>query len=364
MCSVDYIGDLEAWTLYIYIYIQIADCCLDQLRSEQKWLKSILVCRNATRSASIFVETQPLGPHTEPLLDDNSAVTNNLSKKWAEPSVTLAKYFGQMFCHQTFFVNGHLNSTSSFFTFFFWKEIFHFFGQRPWKNISLIDGKQQLQDPDCRASFSPSLICISCWPGRYLRIYQLHAAKTGEAQAKTLTEESKKQPKIHKTWTIRSPAAMPMPEALDCTKVHHRMVESSTKKITKYCNFQLWKQQKRFLKTHRFFKHFRIPPPKKKNVTGAKICGNKGKVTSFATLLFYYWNVSAVQPAILTKNSSLTSRQMKHRESPPGKKKNFTNQQNMPTPPKSNIDTQNDGFLDVSPFKHGYLGYLCQISGG
>ena len=28
------------------------------------------------------------------------------------------------------------------------------------------------------------------------------------------------------------------------------------------------------------------------------------------------------------------------------------------TPPKSNIDTQNDGFLDVSPFKHGYFGYL------
>ena len=29
------------------------------------------------------------------------------------------------------------------------------------------------------------------------------------------------------------------------------------------------------------------------------------------------------------------------------------------TPPKSNTDTQNDGFLDVSPFKHGYFWYLC-----
>ena len=28
-------------------------------------------------------------------------------------------------------------------------------------------------------------------------------------------------------------------------------------------------------------------------------------------------------------------------------------------PPKSNIDTQSDGFLDVFPFKHGYLWYLC-----
>ena len=27
--------------------------------------------------------------------------------------------------------------------------------------------------------------------------------------------------------------------------------------------------------------------------------------------------------------------------------------------PKSNIDTQNDGILDVSPVKHGYFGYLC-----
>ena len=27
-------------------------------------------------------------------------------------------------------------------------------------------------------------------------------------------------------------------------------------------------------------------------------------------------------------------------------------------PPKSNIETQNDGFLDVSPFKHGYFGYI------
>ena len=30
------------------------------------------------------------------------------------------------------------------------------------------------------------------------------------------------------------------------------------------------------------------------------------------------------------------------------------------TPPKSNIDTQDDGFLDASPFKHGViLVYLC-----
>ena len=32
--------------------------------------------------------------------------------------------------------------------------------------------------------------------------------------------------------------------------------------------------------------------------------------------------------------------------------------------PKSNIDTQNAGFLDVFPFKPGYFGYLCWISGG
>ena len=29
------------------------------------------------------------------------------------------------------------------------------------------------------------------------------------------------------------------------------------------------------------------------------------------------------------------------------------------TPPKSNIDTKNDGFLNVSPFKYGYFGYPC-----
>ncbi len=29
------------------------------------------------------------------------------------------------------------------------------------------------------------------------------------------------------------------------------------------------------------------------------------------------------------------------------------------TPPKSNIDTKNDGLENVSPFKHGYFGYLC-----
>ena len=32
-------------------------------------------------------------------------------------------------------------------------------------------------------------------------------------------------------------------------------------------------------------------------------------------------------------------------------------------PPKSNIDTKNDGFQNVSPFKYGYFGYLCSISG-
>lgn len=78
------------------------------------------------------------------------------------------------------------------YPFFGGRKSSNFFGQRPWKNISLMDGKQQLPDPDCRASFSPSLICISCWTGRYLRIYQLHA--------KTLTEESNMFTKIHKTY--------------------------------------------------------------------------------------------------------------------------------------------------------------------
>ena len=34
------------------------------------------------------------------------------------------------------------------------------------------------------------------------------------------------------------------------------------------------------------------------------------------------------------------------------------------TPPKSNIDTKNDCLENVSPFKHGYFGYLCSILGG
>ena len=29
------------------------------------------------------------------------------------------------------------------------------------------------------------------------------------------------------------------------------------------------------------------------------------------------------------------------------------------TPGKSNIDTKNDVFLNVSPFKYGYFGYPC-----
>ena len=33
------------------------------------------------------------------------------------------------------------------------------------------------------------------------------------------------------------------------------------------------------------------------------------------------------------------------------------------TPPKSKIDTQNDGFKNVSPFKYGYFGYPCSFSG-
>ena len=32
--------------------------------------------------------------------------------------------------------------------------------------------------------------------------------------------------------------------------------------------------------------------------------------------------------------------------------------QNIP-PPKSKIDTKNDGLENVSPFKHGYFAYLC-----
>ena len=33
------------------------------------------------------------------------------------------------------------------------------------------------------------------------------------------------------------------------------------------------------------------------------------------------------------------------------------------TPPKTNIDTQNDGLEKVIPFKHGYFGYPCPFSG-
>ncbi len=29
------------------------------------------------------------------------------------------------------------------------------------------------------------------------------------------------------------------------------------------------------------------------------------------------------------------------------------------TLPKPNMDTKNDGLENVSPFKHGYFGYLC-----
>ena len=29
------------------------------------------------------------------------------------------------------------------------------------------------------------------------------------------------------------------------------------------------------------------------------------------------------------------------------------------TPPKTNLDTKNDGLEDVFSFKHGYLGYPC-----
>ena len=31
--------------------------------------------------------------------------------------------------------------------------------------------------------------------------------------------------------------------------------------------------------------------------------------------------------------------------------------------PKLNIDTKNNCLEKVSPFKHGYFGYLCEISG-
>ena len=34
------------------------------------------------------------------------------------------------------------------------------------------------------------------------------------------------------------------------------------------------------------------------------------------------------------------------------------------TPPKTNMDTQNDGLEKVTPFKYSHFGYLCEISGG
>ena len=34
------------------------------------------------------------------------------------------------------------------------------------------------------------------------------------------------------------------------------------------------------------------------------------------------------------------------------------------TPPKTNMDTKNDGLENVSHFEYGHFGYLCWISGG
>ena len=166
------------------------------------------------------------------------------SAKWSSHQALWPRFWANVLSPD-FFVNGHLSSTSSFFTFFWGRKSSISNGPTAWKNMSLaIVRKQQLQDPDCRASFSPSLICISCWPGSLLENLPAARSKNRRSTSKNIDwriKEANMFTKIHKTWTIRSPAAMPMPEALDCTKVHHRMVESSTKKITKYCNFQLWK---------------------------------------------------------------------------------------------------------------------------
>ena len=41
-----------------------------------------------------------------------------------------------------------------------------------------------------------------------------------------------------------------------------------------------------------------------------------------------------------------------------------TSQHIMTTPPKTNMDIQNDGLENVSPFKHGYFGIYVRFQGG
>ena len=43
--------------------------------------------------------------------------------------------------------------------------------------------------------------------------------------------------------------------------------------------------------------------------------------------------------------------------------KEFYVQKLVTTPPKTNMDTQNDGLERVTSFKNGNFGYLCYISG-
>ena len=142
------------------VYIQIADCCLDQLRSEQK---SIFFCRNATRSASICRRNAtPGAPH-------GATVGRQLCRD-QQPQQEMGRairHFGQIFWANVlspdFFRKWTFDFNQQFlYPFFGGRKSSNFFGQRPCEKHFFGNWKQLHSDPDCRASFSPSLICISC----------------------------------------------------------------------------------------------------------------------------------------------------------------------------------------------------------
>lgn len=213
MCSVDYILDLDAWNLYIYIY------------TNRRLLPGSTEIR--TKINPCVSKLNPWGPTrshcwTTTLPWPTTSARNGPSHQSLWPR------FWANVLSPDFFVNGHLSSTSSFLTFFLGKEIFHFFGQRPCEHF--FDWWETAAARPRLQGFLLSFTHLHLLLTRSL-LENLPAAKNRRSTSKNIDwriKEANMFTTIHKAWTIRSPAAMPMPEALDCTKAHHRMVESST----------------------------------------------------------------------------------------------------------------------------------------
>lgn len=124
------------------------------------------------------------------------------SAKWSSHQALWPRFWANVLSPD-FFANGHLSSTSSFFTFFL-EEIFHFFGQRPCEHFFGIIGKNSSKT---QTAGLPSLLHSFASPADQVVTWESTSC-TQQKPAKHKQKHWLKNQRSNQKFTKRGPFAL------------------------------------------------------------------------------------------------------------------------------------------------------------